>query len=77
MEKPEYITLITIPRYTCQRCAHIWIALNELKSPGKEPVACPKCNSPYYRTKSTRPRKNILKDSKESIDQQTAKTPST
>lgn len=40
---------ITVMGYRCERCAHEWIP----RDPEREPVACPKCKSPYW----DRPRK--------------------
>jgi DNA-directed RNA polymerase subunit RPC12/RpoP len=41
---------ITVLGYRCERCGHEWIP----KSFKKEPLACPKCHSPYW----NRPRQN-------------------
>jgi len=34
---------ITLNRYTCERCDHIWLPRSEEK-----PTVCPKCKSPYW-----------------------------
>lgn len=40
---------ITVLGYRCERCGHEWVP----KNGDHEPVACPKCKSPYW----NRPRK--------------------
>ena len=40
---------ITLMGYRCERCGHEWVP----KDAEREPVACPKCKSPYW----DRPRK--------------------
>jgi len=35
-----------LPRYHCKRCDHTWFPRKE-----GEPTICPKCKSPYWRTR--------------------------
>jgi len=42
---------ITVMGYRCERCNHEWVPKD--KDAEHEPVACPKCKSPYW----NRPRK--------------------
>jgi len=44
---------ITVYRYTCERCDHVWIP-REIR---EDPRVCPKCKSPYW----NRPRKAAKK----------------
>ena len=41
--------------FECQRCGHIWIPrvnMEQLKNKVKsEPMICPACKTPYWRTK--------------------------
>lgn len=60
----EYILKLEVNAFECQRCGHIWIprvSMDELKKKVKdEPIICPSCKSPYWKTK----RKNKQNGSK-------------
>jgi DNA replicative helicase MCM subunit Mcm2 (Cdc46/Mcm family) len=51
----KYILKIEVNAFECQRCGHIWIPrvnMQELKNKVKEePMICPSCKTPYWRTK--------------------------
>ena len=34
---------VTLNRYKCERCEHIWLPRDQNK-----PTVCPKCKSPYW-----------------------------
>ena len=44
---------ITVMGYRCERCEHEWVPRGAAE---REPIACPKCHSPYW----NRPRKAML-----------------
>jgi len=41
---------VTVYRYTCQRCGHVWQARKPTP-----PTVCPTCKSPYWQTPRKRP----------------------
>ena len=53
--KLEYLIRKNVNAFKCQRCGHEWIPrVNMAELEGqvkKEPMICPKCKTPYWRTK--------------------------
>jgi len=41
----EYVIIKEILMFKCLRCLHEWIPTGKL-----EPLVCPKCKSPYWKT---------------------------
>ena len=61
----KYILKIEVNAFECQRCNHIWIPrvnMQELKNKVKsEPMICPACKTPYWRTKRKNKKNRVKK----------------
>jgi predicted Zn-ribbon and HTH transcriptional regulator len=49
---------VSIVGNRCYRCKHFWIP----RDPKKQPVTCPKCKSPFWKTPKQRITKKRLKE---------------
>jgi len=67
MEK-RYIIKKEVNAFKCQRCGHEWIPrvnMGELEGFVKdEPIICPKCKTPYWKTERKNKKKGEKKNGK-------------